>query len=301
MGDGGYFKGTSADQDTRFGDKQKKLLKSMNFPSIFNTKVQMKNVQVNALKPWITKRIIEILGFEDDVVITFIFEYLAEPIPDPKMMQINLTGFLESNTAKFMEELWGLLVSAQEKDNMGIPRAFLEQKKAEIAAKQEADARLKEALKRQREKEEANIRDAQEARERERRERATREVQKEPRNSREEPNRRRRTPSRSRSRSRSPDESRPRRRRRDSPDHRETTRRTKHSGERREHEREERERPRRNETNHSRDSDRNNTRGNDDYRRGDRRKRSLSRSSNSSSGSDQQRSRKRPTQDVKSE
>ncbi|KAJ3340016.1 Serine/arginine repetitive matrix protein 1 [Gonapodya sp. JEL0774] len=129
----------------------------------------MKNVQVNALKPWITKRVTEILGFEDDVVITFVFEYLSEPTPDPKMMQINLTGFLEGGTAKFMEELWGLLVSAQDKDNMGIPRVFLEQKKAEIAAKQEADERLKEAIKRQREKEELNIRDAQEARERERR------------------------------------------------------------------------------------------------------------------------------------
>lgn len=35
----GFFKGTSADQDRRFSDKEVKLLKSMKFPPEFNKKV----------------------------------------------------------------------------------------------------------------------------------------------------------------------------------------------------------------------------------------------------------------------
>jgi len=35
----GFFKGTSADQDRRFSDKELKLLKTLKFPSQFDTKV----------------------------------------------------------------------------------------------------------------------------------------------------------------------------------------------------------------------------------------------------------------------
>jgi serine/arginine repetitive matrix protein 1 len=35
----GFFKGTSADQDRRFSDKELKLLKSMKFPANFEQKV----------------------------------------------------------------------------------------------------------------------------------------------------------------------------------------------------------------------------------------------------------------------
>ena len=35
----GFFKGTSADQDRRFSDKELKLLKTIKFPSQFDTKV----------------------------------------------------------------------------------------------------------------------------------------------------------------------------------------------------------------------------------------------------------------------
>lgn len=56
--------------------------------------------------------------------------------PDSKMMQINLTGFLNGKNAReFMGELWPLLLSAQE-NIAGIPTAFLELKKEEIKQRQ---------------------------------------------------------------------------------------------------------------------------------------------------------------------
>ena len=35
--------------------------------------VDMRRVNMDVVKPWITRRVTEILGFEDDVVIEFIF------------------------------------------------------------------------------------------------------------------------------------------------------------------------------------------------------------------------------------
>lgn len=56
--------------------------------------------------------------------------------PDGKVMQINLTGFLNGKNAReFMKDLWPLLLSAQE-NIAGIPSAFLEQKKEEIKQRQ---------------------------------------------------------------------------------------------------------------------------------------------------------------------
>lgn len=49
-------------------------------------------------------------------------------------MQINLTGFLEGNTKKFITELWTLLLSAQNSVG-GIPAVFIEQKKEELRKK----------------------------------------------------------------------------------------------------------------------------------------------------------------------
>lgn len=118
----------------------------------------MTKVSLDTIKPWISKRITQILGMEDDVVVEFIFNMLENdqvsmssghsphPLmttpphdhtpslqhPDPKELQMNLTGFLHAKYARvFMQELWDLLTSAQENIG-GIPTQFLEEKKEEI-------------------------------------------------------------------------------------------------------------------------------------------------------------------------
>ena len=54
-------------------------------------------MKLDALKPWIHEKLTEILGFEDDVVIDYAINQLEETnTPDPKIVQINLTGFLNA-------------------------------------------------------------------------------------------------------------------------------------------------------------------------------------------------------------
>ena len=149
MGDSGY-KGVSADQDSRFKNKEAALLKSIKFPSNFDHKVDMRKVELSVIKPWAAQRITELLGFEDDVVLEYAAGMLEEERhPDPRKMQISLTGFLESQTATFMSELWTLLLSAQDSPG-GIPAIFVQRKKEEMQKRKEEEERmLREARKKQ--------------------------------------------------------------------------------------------------------------------------------------------------------
>jgi hypothetical protein len=65
----------------------------------------------------------------DEVCLYLLFFYWQEA--DGKKIQIQLTGFMEKNTVKFMKELWGLLLSAQQNAS-GVPQQFLDEKEAEI-------------------------------------------------------------------------------------------------------------------------------------------------------------------------
>ena len=51
--------------------------------------------------------------------------------PEIKVLQIQLTGFLDKDTPKFCKELWNLCLSAQTSPQ-GVPKELLEAKKLEL-------------------------------------------------------------------------------------------------------------------------------------------------------------------------
>ncbi|KAG6409897.1 hypothetical protein SASPL_127939 [Salvia splendens] len=149
---GGFFRGTSADQDTRFSNKQAKLLKSQKFPHELENLVDMTKVKIDVMKPWIAKRVTELIGFEDEVLINFIYGLLEGEAVNGKQIQISLTGFMERNTAKFMKELWLLLLSAQQNVS-GVPQQFLDAKEEEAKIKKAETDRIANEIQRKKEKE----------------------------------------------------------------------------------------------------------------------------------------------------
>ncbi|XP_031486310.1 uncharacterized protein LOC116254844 [Nymphaea colorata] len=148
---GGFFRGTSADQDTRFSNKQAKLLKSQKFAAELEHQVDMTKVKVDVIRPWIANRVTELLGFEDEVLINFIFGLLEGKNVDGKQVQIQLTGFMEKNTGKFMKELWSLLLSAQ-KNISGVPQQFLDAKEEETKKKKAEADRINLEIQKRKEK-----------------------------------------------------------------------------------------------------------------------------------------------------
>ncbi|XP_003372488.1 putative serine/arginine repetitive matrix protein 1 [Trichinella spiralis] len=101
----------------------------------------MKRIDLDVMRLWITKRVSEILGMEDDVVVEFVLNQLEEEDMDPRNMQINLTGFLNAKKAReFMGELWDLLIDAQNSE-CGIPQTLINAK-AEYLRSRSAEERL---------------------------------------------------------------------------------------------------------------------------------------------------------------
>lgn len=132
------FRGTSVEQDGRWGKAEEKLMAEMakngKFSPVLDTKVNMKKINIDVISKWIAQKIIQIMKKEDDVLINMVINILQGPEVIGKRMQVMLTPFLDKDTQKFMDELWGLLIDAQNQES-GIPSLFIEQKKQEIKAR----------------------------------------------------------------------------------------------------------------------------------------------------------------------
>jgi len=79
----------------RFGDKDKKILKSENLPQEYETPIDISKIVLEPIKMWVERRVTEILGFEDDIVIGIINAQLEEPVEDkvdPKSIHLQLLG-----------------------------------------------------------------------------------------------------------------------------------------------------------------------------------------------------------------
>uniref|UniRef100_A0A6B2LNH6 PWI domain-containing protein n=1 Tax=Arcella intermedia TaxID=1963864 RepID=A0A6B2LNH6_9EUKA len=108
-----------------------KELKKRKFPPEFDLKVDMTKVKFDVIKKWLARRVPELMdNVEDEFLVNFIAAHLEGQNPDPKRIQVTLTGFLGKKSANLMHELWGLLLDAQ--DHGGIPQSFVEEKKREI-------------------------------------------------------------------------------------------------------------------------------------------------------------------------
>ncbi|GFO33379.1 hypothetical protein PoB_005988400 [Plakobranchus ocellatus] len=93
-----FYAGTNAQQDTRFSDKKKKLMKTMRFGEGLERKVDMTKVNVDSLKPWIAQRLTELLGIEDDVVVEFVYNQLEE-----RRCSINKMAFKHSHSHQSLD------------------------------------------------------------------------------------------------------------------------------------------------------------------------------------------------------
>lgn len=140
--------GTSIDQDSRFFNQEKKLLASMAFPKSFEQRVDLTKVQREVIGQWVAGRLTQLLGFEDDIVVSMVINLLEPKVDerlDPRQLQVAVTGFLGKDAAAFTLELWELLLSAQANPT-GIPTAILDKKKQELERAAADKAKLRQVL-----------------------------------------------------------------------------------------------------------------------------------------------------------
>ena len=74
----GFFRGTTQTSDFRFGDKTKAQMRALSAaaPKEYDTKIDMSRVCKPIVNGWISRRLIEVLGFEDEVVTGLAVNYL---------------------------------------------------------------------------------------------------------------------------------------------------------------------------------------------------------------------------------
>ncbi|CAD7961178.1 unnamed protein product [Amoebophrya sp. A25] len=144
QGSGGFHGRMSANQMRNVADGETRMMKQMDKNGLFSDRykqdIDMRKIKFEVLRPWINKKVIEIMGFEDDIVIEYVSSQLtfekveAHQKVEPKKFQMNLTPFLGKQAAAFCHELWDLLLSAQERPD-GIPQRFVDEKRDELESK----------------------------------------------------------------------------------------------------------------------------------------------------------------------
>ena len=79
-----FFRGTTVEQDGRWGKSDERLMKKMDkagkFSKILEQKVNMSKVNLDVMSRWCTERLNEILGFEDDIVNGLVINLLQSKV-----------------------------------------------------------------------------------------------------------------------------------------------------------------------------------------------------------------------------
>lgn len=133
----------------------------MAFPKSFEARVDLAKVQREVINQWVAERLTQLLGFEDDIVVSMVINLLEPKVDerlDPRQLQVALTGFLAKDAAAFTQELWELLLSAQTNPT-GIPAAILDKKKQELEQAAADKAKLRQVLDAKRAEVDASRRD----------------------------------------------------------------------------------------------------------------------------------------------
>lgn len=87
------LRGTDLSQDRRFKDKEALAIKSSTFPEHFDRKVDLRKVNIGVLRAWIAKKITELMKFEDDVVIEYVYSMLedkSKPVRRPAPLHASM-------------------------------------------------------------------------------------------------------------------------------------------------------------------------------------------------------------------
>jgi len=126
-----HFRGTTLVQDG-FYQKNKKKETAKKFPEDYNTPVDMRRVNADIIRKWITDEITALQGEEDDITVEYCISQLQGDEPDPKELQLSLEAFLGPKNGKaFTLLLWQHLVSAQA-NPAGVSQLLINTKKKEI-------------------------------------------------------------------------------------------------------------------------------------------------------------------------
>ncbi len=107
-------------------------MQTLSFPPSFEKKIHRSTVRLDVLRPWINRRVTELLEMVDEIVMEYSFSLLESQgdLLDAKELQISLQGFLHQHSQTFVKELWDLLLDASQRAD-GVPLKILQDQQLE--------------------------------------------------------------------------------------------------------------------------------------------------------------------------
>lgn len=109
QGVGGFHGRQSADTNRGIQDGETKMLTEMKKKGLFSANykksIDMRKIKFETLKPWIAKKCEELMGFDDDIVVEYVYSQLefektdVDQKVEPEKLQMNLTPFLGKHAA----------------------------------------------------------------------------------------------------------------------------------------------------------------------------------------------------------
>eukprot|EP00210_Caulerpa_lentillifera_P001497 g1435.t1 len=128
------------------------MLRTKKFPKELDLVIDYSRIVWPAIREWTAKRVTELFGVEDEVLIQFIHNRLENTQElNPKELYLELVPFLEKNAGLFMKELWTLLASAAA-SSTGIPQQIMEAKAEELKLRKEQQALVRQTIELERKK-----------------------------------------------------------------------------------------------------------------------------------------------------
>ena len=94
----------------RFSDKDKLSRQTLRFHPSLDRRMRISSADIERLRPWVTEKLSELSGFDDDILSEFVLSSMEakddDGHVDGKKLQIAISGFLDDKAGAFVTDLW---------------------------------------------------------------------------------------------------------------------------------------------------------------------------------------------------
>ena len=120
---GNFLPGVKGIDDVRYDRQQSKAIQALSkLP-----RVSLENIVIASFRPWIARRLAELIGIDDEVLVSTVVHSLEDKSTlETGEVTLLLSPFMgRGNAERFVGELWKWIEKAQEND--GVPKEFREE------------------------------------------------------------------------------------------------------------------------------------------------------------------------------
>eukprot|EP00388_Colpodella_angusta_P022765 GDKJ01058221.1.p1 GENE.GDKJ01058221.1~~GDKJ01058221.1.p1 ORF type:complete len:201 (-),score=35.74 GDKJ01058221.1:18-620(-) len=145
---GEFYRGVAVKDSVGIRDPDDYLLKGNSIDKKCIQTIDFERIRVNVFRPWIKRRVQEILGRSDELLSEMVFARLEKGDADPYAMYLQIIGFMDNDKSKtsiLVNDVFSLLLEAQIRPE-GIPQVLIDEKKKELEQRKRSENEMEKVL-----------------------------------------------------------------------------------------------------------------------------------------------------------